>query len=116
MPEFKTNFDASGKEALALFFKTLSFAVNQMKNCEGIKKLEEALAKLVISERFTLSKMPEELPAENEDMYDYLGVPATLRGFIYSSSLRAAWNTHRSLWSEGKHGKMTLVEVHAYYG
>lgn len=115
VPAFRAAMEKVASKAVVSVIKTLGESSSKMKACKGLAKLKEAVAALVIVERFSLAKKSAELPASDADVLAFLGVPESMRHFNFVPLVRVAWAAHRAAWTEDVHGAMSPAETHTYY-
>ena len=89
---------ANKRYAITEVRKVAKRALKAMKDCGGIKKLEDAPRHLRIKERFNVNVQPPALPESPDEMFEFLGVPKALHNAAYASRISFQWKAHRAAW------------------
>ena len=88
-----------------------------MKDCGGIKKLEDAPRHLRTKERFNVNVQPLALPESPDEMFEFLGVPKALHNAAYASRISFQWKAHWAAWKPRAEDAppLTPLQVHNYW-
>lgn len=105
---------ATRKSTKIKLLSTARTAISNFSECEGYKKLEEAVKALEVRDRFDLSRKPAPLPDGNDAMFDHLGVTHSkkVRTTEYAIRLISGWGAVCQVW---KAGIDTPVKVAAFW-
>lgn len=93
----------SRKLAKRTLRKVLKTSIANFTECQGYDKLEKSVSALEVRDHFDLSRKPDPLPADNDSMFEFLGVKPTrkLRSIDSASRLRSSWDAVRQAWAPG---------------
>lgn len=105
VPAVRAANNALCDAAIVRLKKAIKSASTAVGKGPGLSKLAEALKELKVKRRFLFHDVPEELPAENPAMFDFLGVHDDDRKFAYATKIRTQLATHKEKF------KMPDIEV-----